>query len=87
MTDIDLSGLPLKAKVAMVFAVAGIILSLLGWLNSMDLTFKGMEPLDAVFGHSAHGKLYVGLPLLFLGALAFRLTGGKDYLEAQRKKN
>ncbi len=83
---VDLSGLSVLAKIGLGVTIFGLLLALSGLLNQMGLEFKGFSVLDAVFGPEPLTKVYVGFPVLLAGGIAFRIGGGKQYMDAQKAK-
>ncbi len=83
---VDLSGLSVLAKIGLAVTIFGLLVALSGLLNQVGLEFKGLSVLDVVFGPEPLTKVYFGFPVLIAGGIAFRLGGGKQYMDAQKAK-
>jgi hypothetical protein len=84
--DPQLARLSLCAHVGRVILVIGVLVLASLLLGLVGIDFKGLgDLLDLVPGGSVTVRLVIGLPTLLFGWVLFRLGGGKQAVEAQKR--
>lgn len=84
--DAELARLSLLAHVGRVILVVGVLVLASLLLSLVGIDFEGLGPLlDRVPGGALTVRLAIGVPLLLLGWILFRLGGGKEAVQAQKR--